>query len=48
MASSPGGREAPLCPRPEPITDSAWIIDLRVRRRDRFGGGILHEYEHAA
>ena len=38
---------APLCPKPEPITHLAQIIDLNVRRRDRLGG-ILHEYEHAA
>lgn len=38
---------APLRPSPEPITHTAQIIDLNVRRRDRLGG-ILHEYEHAA
>ncbi|MEY9895164.1 hypothetical protein ABIA35_008938 [Catenulispora sp. MAP12-49] len=38
---------APLQPVPEPITGSADIVDLNVRRRDRLGG-ILHEYEHAA
>ena len=40
-------QSAPLHPAPEPITGSADIIDLNVRRRDRLGG-ILHEYEHAA
>ena len=40
-------QEAPLRPAPEPITASADIVDLNVRRRDRLGG-ILHEYEHAA
>jgi len=37
----------PLQPAPEPITGSADIVDLNVRRRDRLGG-ILHEYERAA
>jgi putative transposase len=37
----------PLHAVPEPITGSADIVDLNVRRRDRLGG-ILHEYEHAA
>jgi len=32
---------------PEPITGSADIIDLNVRRCDRLGG-ILHEYEQVA
>jgi len=41
------GQSAPLQPAPEPITGSAGIVDLNVRRRDRLGG-ILHEYEHAA
>jgi transposase InsO family protein len=40
-------QEASLRPAPEPITASADIVDLNVRRRDRLGG-ILHEYEHAA
>ena len=41
------GQSAPLHPAPDPITGSANIVDLNVRRRDRLGG-ILHEYEHAA
>lgn len=35
---------APLRPKPEPVTDSAQIIDPDVRRPDRLGG-ILHECE---
>ena len=38
---------APLRPSPDSITETARIINLNVRRRDRFGG-ILDEYEHAA
>lgn len=38
---------APLHAVPKPITGSADIVDLNVRRRDRLGG-VLHEYEHAA
>ena len=38
---------APLRPNPEPITDTAQIVDLYVRKRDRLGGA-LHEYAHAA
>lgn len=38
---------APLHEKPEPLTVTAQIIDLNVRRRDRLTG-ILHEYEHAA
>ncbi|MFG1711251.1 integrase core domain-containing protein [Nonomuraea sp. M3C6] len=38
---------APLRAVPDPITDSAKIIDLDIRRRDRLGG-VLHEYLHAA
>ena len=38
---------APLRPNPEPITETAQIINLNIRRRDRLGG-TLHEYEHAA
>jgi putative transposase len=37
----------PLHPLPEPITDSATITHLHIRRHDRLGG-VLHEYEHAA
>jgi hypothetical protein len=40
-------QSAPLHPMPEPITRSADVVDLNVRRRDRLGG-ILHEYEHAS
>jgi len=40
-------QSAPLQPAPEPITGSADIVDLNVRRHHRTGG-ILHEYEHAA
>ncbi|MBS2531366.1 hypothetical protein KGQ20_01140 [Catenulispora sp. NF23] len=40
-------QSAPLRPAPEPITGSADIIDLNVRRGDRLGG-IPHEYERAA
>ncbi|MET7339473.1 integrase core domain-containing protein [Nonomuraea sp. NPDC005650] len=38
---------APLRAVPDPITDPAGIVDLKVRRRDRLGG-VLHEYSHAA
>lgn len=38
---------APLRPNPQPITETAQITNLNVRRRDRLGG-TLHEYEHAA
>ncbi|MEV4895396.1 integrase core domain-containing protein [Nonomuraea sp. NPDC055795] len=38
---------APLRATPEPITESARIIDLNVRRCDRLGG-TLHQYTHAA
>ena len=38
---------APQQPAPQPITCSANIVDLNVRRRDRLGG-IVHEYEHTA
>src|SRR2546429_4683212 len=37
----------PLRPLPQPITDSATIADLRIRRRDRLSG-LIREYEHAA
>jgi putative transposase len=37
----------PLRPLPEPITDSATLARLRIRRHDRLGG-LLHEYDHAA
>jgi putative transposase len=37
----------PLQPLPEPITDTAAITHLQIRRHDRLGG-LLHEYEHAA
>jgi putative transposase len=37
----------PLQPLPEPITDLSQLTQLRIHRRNRFGG-ILHEYEHAA
>jgi putative transposase len=37
----------PLQPLPEPISNTATIVHLNVRRRDRLGGN-LHEYEHAA
>jgi putative transposase len=40
-------QSAPLHPAPAPITDSADIIDLNIRSRDRLDG-VLHEYEHAA
>ena len=40
-------QSAPLRLRPEPITETAQIIELNIGRRDRLGG-ILHEYEHAA
>jgi putative transposase len=40
-------QSAPLQTVPEPITGSADIVNLNVRRRDRLGG-ILHEYERAA
>ncbi|MGW1091388.1 integrase core domain-containing protein [Streptomyces sp. NPDC002596] len=36
----------PLYPLPAPITDTATMARLDVRRSDRLGG-ILHEYEHA-
>ncbi|MFC5165795.1 integrase core domain-containing protein [Nonomuraea angiospora] len=38
---------APLRAVPDPITDPAGIVDLKVRRRDRLGG-VLHQYSHAA
>ncbi|GAA2021130.1 hypothetical protein GCM10009839_17510 [Catenulispora yoronensis] len=41
------GQSAPLEPAPEPITSSAEIVELNMRRRDRLGS-ILHEYERAA
>lgn len=41
------GQAAPLCGKPEPITERASIVRLDIRRRDRLGG-TLHEYEHAA
>jgi hypothetical protein len=37
----------PLHPLPEPITDTATLARLHIRRRDRLSG-LLHEYEHAA
>ncbi|MFJ9682801.1 integrase core domain-containing protein [Streptomyces sp. NPDC101194] len=37
----------PLYPLPAPITDTARMARLDVRRHNRLGG-ILHEYEHAA
>jgi putative transposase len=37
----------PLHPVPQPITNPAAIMHLRIHRRDRLGG-VLHEYEHAA
>ena len=40
-------QSAPLHPAPEPISGTADIVDLNVRRRDRLGD-ILHEHEHAA
>ncbi|TJZ97890.1 integrase core domain-containing protein [Actinacidiphila oryziradicis] len=38
---------APLRAAPEPITDSARIAGLDIRRHDRLGG-VIHEYQHAA
>jgi putative transposase len=38
----------PLRPLPEPITTPDTVTHLNIRRRDRLGGGIIHEYEHAA
>jgi putative transposase len=38
---------APLCPRPQPITDPGRLDHLDIRRQDRLAG-ILHEYAHAA
>jgi transposase InsO family protein len=37
----------PLHAAPEPITDSARITHLNIRRHDRLGG-VIHEYQHAA
>jgi transposase InsO family protein len=37
----------PLHPLPQPITDTATITHLHIRRHDRLGG-LLHEYEHIA
>jgi putative transposase len=38
---------APRRPLPQPITESARLDQLTIRRRDRLGG-VLHEYDHAA
>ncbi|MBM7082986.1 integrase core domain-containing protein [Micromonospora humidisoli] len=37
----------PLRALPDPMTEQADLVRLRIRRHDRLGG-ILHEYEHAA
>ena len=40
-------QDAPRRAAPEPITGSANVVNLNVRRRDRLGG-VLHDYEYAA
>src|SRR6266487_2626491 len=45
--ATPGPRQRPLVPLPEPITGFDQLAELRIRRLDRLGG-LLYEYEHAA